>query len=268
MGGDPAAKPFPLRRAQGARPVTLATPGIGAAVDVPSIQNQNSYYMREPKQTRSQQTLERILRASVDLFERQGVDATAITEIAERARTSIGSLYGRFDGKTDLVLTVDGLLWERVLARWREPPSSERARTEPDGGANRLEETERLLDALGHALRPELSARISTAGYLEREGEASAGASAIEALIGDVAGALATRLSPSAATDHDVDALEYLARLAVTEVSSTGLPAGAGGELAYVIEATLGALSGTGAASPATEPRRDPSPTDPFDIWA
>lgn len=68
--------------------------------------------MRRPaRQQRSQATLERILQAAGHSFDESGVDASTMDAIAERAATSIGSVYRFFKDKDALVIT--------LLARWR-----------------------------------------------------------------------------------------------------------------------------------------------------
>ena len=56
-----------------------------------------------PKQTRSQSTVEAILEAAAQVFERHGYAGGTTNRIAERAGTSIGSLYQYFPNK-DAVL--------------------------------------------------------------------------------------------------------------------------------------------------------------------
>jgi AcrR family transcriptional regulator len=57
---------------------------------------------RIPLQERSQKRVERILAAAAELFVEQGYDATTTEAIAERAGTSIGSLYQFFPNKLAL----------------------------------------------------------------------------------------------------------------------------------------------------------------------
>ncbi|MGP4029247.1 TetR/AcrR family transcriptional regulator [Actinomadura sp. 3N407] len=93
---------------------------------------------KRPRQQRSQFTVEAILEAAAQLFQRYGYAATTTNKIAERAGVSIGSLYQYFPNK-DAVLY---LLGERhvqdmektltaVLADLRitEPPLEPTVRT-------------------------------------------------------------------------------------------------------------------------------------------
>ena len=67
--------------------------------------------MKPPRQARSQKTLERILDAAEALIIERGAEALTVTEVARRARSSVGSLYARFSGKEALLRSV----FERFL---------------------------------------------------------------------------------------------------------------------------------------------------------
>ena len=69
-------------------------------------------FVRAPQQERSRRTLKRILDAGLYLLEHEGPDALTITGITQRASTSVGSFYARFQGKDDLLR----YLGERSLA--------------------------------------------------------------------------------------------------------------------------------------------------------
>jgi AcrR family transcriptional regulator len=58
--------------------------------------------LRPPRQRRSRESLERTLAAGTDLLGEGGYEAFTITEVARRARVSVGSLYGRFQSKDGL----------------------------------------------------------------------------------------------------------------------------------------------------------------------
>ena len=68
--------------------------------------------IRPPVQRRSRETLERILQAGVDLLIEGGWTAVTVSEVARRAKVSIGTLYGRFDSRDALILAIQG----RVLS--------------------------------------------------------------------------------------------------------------------------------------------------------
>lgn len=75
---------------------------------------------RLPKQHRSRQTLQRIVRAALELIGQNGVEGTTVGAIARRAGSSVGSFYARFDGKSDLLVYLDERIWETVEQQWSE----------------------------------------------------------------------------------------------------------------------------------------------------
>ena len=68
-----------------------------------------------PQQARSRRTRERILRAAVECFERPGCDDTTTAMIAERAGIGVGTLYGHFPDKREILLQVFEL-WSAELS--------------------------------------------------------------------------------------------------------------------------------------------------------
>lgn len=59
--------------------------------------------LHEPKQSRSQQTLDRILQSSTALIAEQSYDDVTITDIAARSQISVGGFYSRFRNKEALL---------------------------------------------------------------------------------------------------------------------------------------------------------------------
>jgi len=76
--------------------------------------------VRPPKQARSRKTLDRIANAALELMEEGGVEAATVQAIVERAGSSIGSFYARFDGKDDLVRFLQERIWTDASAKWDE----------------------------------------------------------------------------------------------------------------------------------------------------
>ena len=62
--------------------------------------------IRTPQQARSRRTREKILEAALTCFEEQGYDETTTAAIARRARIAVGTLYGYFGDKRDILLEV------------------------------------------------------------------------------------------------------------------------------------------------------------------
>lgn len=59
---------------------------------------------RVPQQARSRRTVERALAAAADCFEEKGYDETTTAMIAERAGIGVGTLYGYFSDKREILL--------------------------------------------------------------------------------------------------------------------------------------------------------------------
>jgi AcrR family transcriptional regulator len=62
--------------------------------------------VRPPKQKRSQQSLERVLDASIALLEENGFEAFTIQDVSKRAGVSVGAIYARFGNKESLLRVV------------------------------------------------------------------------------------------------------------------------------------------------------------------
>lgn len=73
---------------------------------------------RPPRQERSRATVERIVAATMELLVERGPEGVTIHEIVERADSSIGSFYARFDDRDAAVRYVQDRFWMEVEARW------------------------------------------------------------------------------------------------------------------------------------------------------
>lgn len=60
-------------------------------------------WVRPPRQTRSQESLERILDAAEEVVAAKGFDQATVAEIVRRARSSVGVFYARFGEKESLL---------------------------------------------------------------------------------------------------------------------------------------------------------------------
>ncbi len=74
--------------------------------------------MPEPKQGRSRETQERIVRAALELVAAKGREGLSVAEIAQRAGVSVGAFYGRFPTKEALFDHVDRQLFEESARCW------------------------------------------------------------------------------------------------------------------------------------------------------
>lgn len=72
---------------------------------------------RAPQQTRSQQTLERILSSSTTLISKKSYDDVSIAEIAARAQISVGGFYSRFENKKALFSMLETRLGQETQDR-------------------------------------------------------------------------------------------------------------------------------------------------------
>ena len=74
--------------------------------------------IRAPKQSRSKRTLERIVAASLELLEAEGLTGLTVHKVVAKAGSSVGSFYARFDGKEDLLDYLGERVWTEALERW------------------------------------------------------------------------------------------------------------------------------------------------------
>lgn len=68
--------------------------------------------IRDPQQSRSWETLERILSAGVELLAERGYDDFSISDVSGRSGVSVGSIYARFASKAHMFVA----LQQRMLA--------------------------------------------------------------------------------------------------------------------------------------------------------
>lgn len=81
-------------------------------------------HLNPPKQSRSKRTLERIVRAALEILEGEGPDGLTVQAIVERADSSVGSFYARFAGKDDLLDYLGERVWREAASRWDDALSS------------------------------------------------------------------------------------------------------------------------------------------------
>lgn len=73
-------------------------------------------WVRPPRQSRSQESLERLLDAAEECFAAKGFEQTTIAEIVRRANSSVGGFYLRFKDKEALLLCLYDRFCEEAFA--------------------------------------------------------------------------------------------------------------------------------------------------------
>lgn len=101
-----------------------------------------------PKQLRSRRTLERIVRASVEILEEGGPEALTVQAVVERAGSSVGSFYARFAGKEELLAYLGERMWREAAGRWDEAVASREL-----GGLALADVVDGAVRRLGEAVR-------------------------------------------------------------------------------------------------------------------
>ena len=79
--------------------------------------------IRPPLQRRSQESLERVLRAGFEVLKELGFEGFTLQEVSRRAGVSIGSIYARVPSREALIMAI----YERAMA-WTELEEHEFAR--------------------------------------------------------------------------------------------------------------------------------------------
>src|SRR5271154_2204200 len=71
---------------------------------------------KQPQQVRAQETVRAILEATVQILDREGLEAATTTRIADVAGVSIGSLYQYFSHRDAILNALQDREFERTLA--------------------------------------------------------------------------------------------------------------------------------------------------------
>jgi AcrR family transcriptional regulator len=74
------------------------------------------HWVRPPRQARSQETLDRILDAAEALVADKGFEDTPVSEIVQRADSSVGAFYARFHDKQGLLHALYERYYEEAVA--------------------------------------------------------------------------------------------------------------------------------------------------------
>ena len=73
--------------------------------------------IRPPQQRRSQESLERVLEAGLELLQEAGFEGFTLQEVSRRANVSVGSIYARAPSKDALILAIYDREMERIARR-------------------------------------------------------------------------------------------------------------------------------------------------------
>jgi AcrR family transcriptional regulator len=76
--------------------------------------------LRPPQQTRSRESLDRVLQAGQELLEEKGWEGFTVQEVSKRAKVSVGSIYARAPNKDALILAV----YDYAVSELREERAS------------------------------------------------------------------------------------------------------------------------------------------------
>src|SRR5215472_12589392 len=86
---------------------------------------------KQPQQARAQETVRAILEATVQILDREGLDAATTTRIAEVAGVSIGSLYQYFSHRDAILSALQDREFGRTLAFMEQVLADSNVHEEP-----------------------------------------------------------------------------------------------------------------------------------------
>jgi AcrR family transcriptional regulator len=112
--------------------------------------------VRPPKQKRSQESLERVIDASLQLLAENGFEAFTIQDVSQRADVSVGAIYARFGNKESLLRAVHKHAMDALRPTHEAVASADggRARSAADG----IDEAVRLVAGVFRGNEPLLRA--------------------------------------------------------------------------------------------------------------
>ena len=106
--------------------------------------------IRPPQQRRSQESLERVLQAGLEVLQEHGFEGFTLQEVSRRAGVSIGSIYARVASREALIMAI----YERAMAWTEEQQAVERTALREDVSPRERVElivTQTAKDMLDHA---------------------------------------------------------------------------------------------------------------------
>lgn len=71
-------------------------------------------HARTPKQQRSQESYDRMIKAAIEVIEERGLAGLTLATVSSRSRVSIGSIYNRLESKEALVREVQAVVLQRM----------------------------------------------------------------------------------------------------------------------------------------------------------
>src|ERR1044071_6306963 len=80
----------------------------------------HSQFFRPPQQSRSQETLDRILDAAEQVLAEKAFGEATLAEIMERAGVTVGAFYRRYPDKNALLRHLDERFFGEMLAKGQE----------------------------------------------------------------------------------------------------------------------------------------------------
>ena len=122
----------------------------GRRAPYPGLVAASEPLIRPPLQRRSQESLERVLQAGLEVLQEQGFDGFTLQEVSTRAGVSIGSIYARVASREALIMAI----YERTMAWTEENEQLERDSLREDlSPRERIETivTDMANNMLGHA---------------------------------------------------------------------------------------------------------------------
>jgi AcrR family transcriptional regulator len=97
--------------------------------------------IRPPLQRRSRESLERLLQTGLELLQEKGFDGFTLQELSQRAGVSIGSIYGRVEGREALIMAI----YERAMESIDEEEHAKLERVQSLPGLSPRERVERVI---------------------------------------------------------------------------------------------------------------------------
>ncbi|MEZ4424337.1 MAG: TetR/AcrR family transcriptional regulator [Gemmatimonadota bacterium] len=212
--------------------------------------------MKEPKQRRSQRTLERLRQAGLRLIDETGPDGLTVQQVAKEARSSVGSFYQRFQGKDEFLVDLWSYENQAAVAEWERRVAGVEVDSE--------DLVCRLSDLLKTAELERGTRLRHLRDYLDRERLLPGEPPLADRLSDLVRSALQARAAGLGATDPERTARIVAACLFLTVEAATEGRAPYAALLSGIECTHLDALLHPAAQAAVTKPRTS---VDPFDVW-